>query len=519
MILVPALLTIAATAVSAQQTTQSDDAKRAATLYDMGVKLLDEGNAVEALTLLKMSASLQKQNVRYSHALASAYYEAERIGDFWVEIRRAVRIDPHFEPAVNDFEAIWKFHDSKGMTNMGVDISQVRAALGDPDQAMKQGRERLVYGFNAIDFTPKGKLHRIVDLRGLSNDVFDYHDEIWLSFDDRKWQAGHQQVNRNTLNTEFVLPGESVQNWTELVSHQRMFHMSRRESPREAMERIRTLTQQAVPDVLWNVLDESDDHIMYEWRTEGNDEQDAQHEIARLIAGQRDMHRIAYVAKGSQLDQRKRSTWLKIIGSVNLTNNRRKSTRAASVDAKQLVNDSIVWNLGRNLSTAALMNARGGDAGLKAESFTKAKQSARALGITLPSLPSVEEDGNANIASLIGYLIPTMGKELGTKLTTREIAMYSVAVKSNLLPLLYADERSRTSLASGLESAATTAQLPKAIWQPLLDCVNAGEPGREAALAVLKMHKNIDAYFALATKDKEVQTTEVVAAPSGTRAQ
>lgn len=511
------LLVISTAAVSAQEATPDEDAKKAAMLFEMGAHHLQDGDADKAITLLEMAVQLEQKNVRYSHALATAYYKTDRVAEFWTEIRRAVRIDVTYEPAVNDFLAIWKFHDSKRLTNMGVDVRAVRTALGKPDDEMQNSNLiRLVYGFKAIDFRTNGKLHRVVDLRGLPNDVFDYNDEVWISFDDRKWQAGHQEVNRHTLNTEFVLAGQVVQDWSELVSHQRMFYASRGQTPRQIMERIRKLTRQAVPDVVWAVLAESDNDVMYEWRTKGSDEQDAQHEIARLIAGERDVHRVAYVAKGEELDPDKRETWMKIIKSVNLTKGEQKKRRAVTIDPKQIATDALVWNLGKNLSTAALMNARQGDAELQSRSFAEAARAAEALGVELPELPKAEADENGNIAAMIGYLIPTMGKALGAKLSTRDISMYSVAVKSSLLPLLYADEKSRESLAGGIEGAVGTAQLPPTTWQPLLSKVKAGVPGREVALAVLKMHKSIDAYLALAAEGRPTPSATPSKGLSGT---
>ena len=38
------------------------------------------------------------------------------------------------------------------------------------------------------------------------------------AFDGRGWVVGHQQRNANESLTEYVLPGQTVDNWRELVT-------------------------------------------------------------------------------------------------------------------------------------------------------------------------------------------------------------------------------------------------------------------------------------------------------------
>src|SRR5262249_17524046 len=70
-------------------------------------------------------------------------------------------------------------------------------------------------------------------------------------FDGREWAVGNRQENRVEILTEYVLPGQTVENWRELVTSS-VFQQA---VPLEAfVEKVHTGAARGCPSLVWNLI-------------------------------------------------------------------------------------------------------------------------------------------------------------------------------------------------------------------------------------------------------------------------
>jgi tetratricopeptide (TPR) repeat protein len=142
--------------------------------------------------------------------------------------------------------------------------------------------------------------------------------ERWhFNFDSRHWQLGKQAASSTQEIREYVLPGETVKNWTELVTSG--FYIGSTVPPRAAFEGLAKNLKNSCPSFWSGIIEESTDSIIYEW---GNRDSvstcPAQHEIARMVRFQSGMAHLHYVKKTKQLTESERSTWLSILRTATI---------------------------------------------------------------------------------------------------------------------------------------------------------------------------------------------------------
>ena len=133
-------------------------------------------------------------------------------------------------------------------------------------------------------------------------------------FDGRGWAVGHRQSNGTQTLIEYVLPGQNVDTWRELVTSQ---VFSTGEPMAAFYERLRATLSQGCPSLVWNVVRHDEKTLIYEWRDSGCGGYEPQYELGRLTYEGRNLYRLAYAIKTkSPLAADKRSTWLEILGRV-----------------------------------------------------------------------------------------------------------------------------------------------------------------------------------------------------------
>lgn len=62
------------------------------------------------------------------------------------------------------------------------------------------------------------------------------NEQLGLKFDDRKWTVGWSQTNVHSRTREWVVPGESVENWHELITDEIFYGLNEQVSPTEFMD-------------------------------------------------------------------------------------------------------------------------------------------------------------------------------------------------------------------------------------------------------------------------------------------
>jgi hypothetical protein len=148
-------------------------------------------------------------------------------------------------------------------------------------------------------------------------------------FDGRGWAVGNRQSNAVQTLIEYVLPGQNVENWRELVTSQVFSHAV---PLAPFVERLRASLSQGCPSLVWNVIRQEERTLIYEWRDSGCGGFEPQYELGRITIEERSLYRLAYAIKTkAPLAAEKRSAWLEILERVPLA----ESTVSASADAAE----------------------------------------------------------------------------------------------------------------------------------------------------------------------------------------
>jgi hypothetical protein len=160
-------------------------------------------------------------------------------------------------------------------------------------------------------------------------------------------------------------------------------------------------------------------------------------------------------------------------------------------------NRRAAWLLGSRLSLAALANDRHVATKNVPIWFADAQAAAKFLNTTLADLPEPAPPGDKSPASrqVINYLVAN-GQRIGRELPLEQSALFEIAIKSNILLLLYMpNSTAGGSIAEAIARAGPQAKLPAELWQPLVDALNKKLPQRDVQTAVRKMHIDIERYL------------------------
>jgi hypothetical protein len=157
------------------------------------------------------------------------------------------------------------------------------------------------------------------------------------------------------------------------------------------------------------------------------------------------------------------------------------------------------WRLGDRLSLAALLYAQGGQDGSVEQFLSSIKPLAEAMEIAISPFPPRAATAVENYANAIHYLIEGGGAEIGRALSRKfgkdAGLLYEVAVKSNLLLLLY-EPGDDQGIGGAIKSRMSEAGLPERLWMGVVDAIDNKAPEGELKDAVLKMHDEVASYLA-----------------------
>jgi hypothetical protein len=134
-------------------------------------------------------------------------------------------------------------------------------------------------------------------------------------FDGRGWTVGNRQENATEILTEYVLPGQTVEDWRELVTST-VFHQA---VPLDRfVNRLRSSLGEGCPSLVWNLIQQDQKTAIYEFHDAGCGGFEATSEIDRVtIESDKRMYRLAYAAKvKGTLPPTRRKEWLDILTLV-----------------------------------------------------------------------------------------------------------------------------------------------------------------------------------------------------------
>ncbi|MCH9656501.1 MAG: hypothetical protein K0U86_03420 [Planctomycetes bacterium] len=282
-----------------------------------GQELLKRKYWKKAASEFEKAIAFQPESSVLHYLLGVSYLENSQASKGWVEFRKAVLLDSTNKRAANDFMKIWDFFDRKGLLNVGTPEVEVLKVLGKPDRERNQkSKSQLSYGFMWVNFR-QGRLFALVDTRGLTAELTRALNTMEFQLPPR-WREGYRNMNANSALTEYVTEEDTVQNYQQLFTTQRLLKQGEKGSAKAMMNHMKSLLEKSHQIEVWNVIQEGDNDILYEWRVAKNEQAPAQHEIARLIKGKRDMHRLAYTNRKLPLSEETRTQWIKLIQSAKL---------------------------------------------------------------------------------------------------------------------------------------------------------------------------------------------------------
>jgi hypothetical protein len=164
------------------------------------------------------------------------------------------------------------------------------------------------------------------------------------------------------------------------------------------------------------------------------------------------------------------------------------------------------WRLGSRLSRAALAHDQGMAANNVPGWLDEARSAAKLLETSFTDLPQPAAANDPAPASpqVIDYLIgqgQTIGRDLSQRHGQEHAALVEIALKSNLLLLLYSPgSNDSNSIAAAISRAAPLAKLPVELCKPVVDHVTKGSSLNDVRTAVKQMHADIDRYLATAAE-------------------
>lgn len=173
---------------------------------------------------------------------------------------------------------------------------------------------------------------------------------------------------------------------------------------------------------------------------------------------------------------------------------------AARADEGNNTTKGGAWLLGDNLSLAALLYNQGAADDMIDRFMSKAKKIADIFGVEIKPFPAKAATSAEASADIIHYLIAGDGAQVGVALAQKygqeHGVLYEVAVKSNLLILLYGPGDSLgKSIAEVIKSRLGSINLPDRLWSNVVTLVNKGASQDEVKEAVFKMHKDIADFY------------------------
>jgi hypothetical protein len=183
-----------------------------------------------------------------------------------------------------------------------------------------------------------------------------------------EWKVANKANDNSSGIVEFVREGDNIHNWKELVTIQ-TFKESAKSSPQEVLMRLKALREKECPGATeWNIIEQSENTLSYEWHAKPCLGWPEQQEIARIIFVRPYSCILRYTAKVHELAPEIRTGWIKTFADATFDPN--TSAFDAPSTTPQEIARELSANWGQNpapdarlvLKEAARKNGRRGTA-------------------------------------------------------------------------------------------------------------------------------------------------------------
>jgi tetratricopeptide (TPR) repeat protein len=157
------------------------------------------------------------------------------------------------------------------------------------------------------------------------------------------------------------------------------------------------------------------------------------------------------------------------------------------------------WELGDNLSRAALVNAMSGDSALVRSAFAPAEANAKNLKIILPPLPAKTGDKIKDHAAALNYLLNVTGmpimKILSADFGAKHAALFELAFKTNIL-LMLPDGKEAQAIIDVINKRYETAGLTAGTFAQLKRLIETQSSYEEIKKEIFSLQKLVSMFVA-----------------------
>ena len=147
-----------------------------------------------------------------------------------------------------------------------------------------------------------------LDGKGTMHATMQIGDSI-IMMGDEKWRLGFVQNQNGGGFEEYVLPGETVKNWSQLVTLQFLPGLQEQTNPDIFEARMKKDLARVCPDVKWESIKQDEASRLWAWSVQGCPGQPDQSELARLVSTNQGFHIVHYAIKKAPMPDDKRSLW------------------------------------------------------------------------------------------------------------------------------------------------------------------------------------------------------------------
>lgn len=149
------------------------------------------------------------------------------------------------------------------------------------------------------------------------------HEGVGYYFTTTDWVVGSESPAKRSktpmYQLEFVRKGDDINNWKELFTYQDFKPDKDKRVPADWLEKVKALRETECPGAtVWNVIQQDESSILYEWQAAPCAGWPEQHEIARIFYGKYNVFILHYAAKVHELDAAKRKEWIDIMEDAYL---------------------------------------------------------------------------------------------------------------------------------------------------------------------------------------------------------
>lgn len=140
--------------------------------------------------------------------------------------------------------------------------------------------------------------------------------------DERDWKEGHSSLGTNPIVIEYVLPGETVQNWSELVTVQIVSNVSLNVSAAEFVADIAEQHKSRKPGcatVAQRIRASSPTEVLYEQTLAKCAPFRDEYSVRKAIRGPRSLTEVSY-SKTTAMTDTEKQKWAEIVGQATSLN-------------------------------------------------------------------------------------------------------------------------------------------------------------------------------------------------------